>query len=294
MDTPGFDDENGRDEILDNIASWLTENCPGGHQLDGIIYLQPVSGPQMGSSPTETLAVSLSNLLGEERLEKVMLLTTKWSQVDDTLGSTREKDLMASAGIRSLMNLGASTRRFDGTSEGAGSIILQVLRMTSSHLRTLEETIEEDLLNSIRQSRPQLRQHSTDLRLNPKLQEKERLTDQKPRSERPKNDLRAMELEEQLAERKADPSRPASFEAGAISDERIPDERKTPFLLRPILYLSAVLVAPFCWASSIILIVSFKRFIGIRLRPRVPTGHRRLEWTCVCTNILFSKYMLII
>ncbi|KAH0368177.1 hypothetical protein KCU65_g4235, partial [Aureobasidium melanogenum] len=93
LDTPGFDDTNRSDtEVLSEIARILAAQYEIGVQLKGIIYLQRITDIKMSGSSMKTLQI-FQRICGETALTNVLLVTTRWSEIEESLGASREQDL---------------------------------------------------------------------------------------------------------------------------------------------------------------------------------------------------------
>ena len=93
IDTPGFDDTNRSDnEVLCEIASWLTTSYTAKIRLGGIIYLHRISDQRMQGSAKKNLFM-FKKLCGPNALKQVILATTMWDRVSDAEGKARENEL---------------------------------------------------------------------------------------------------------------------------------------------------------------------------------------------------------
>ena len=93
IDTPGFDDTNRSDnEVLCEIASWLTASYNAKIRLSGIIYLHRISDVRMQGSAKKNLFM-FRKLCGPEALKNVILATTMWDRISETEGKARENEL---------------------------------------------------------------------------------------------------------------------------------------------------------------------------------------------------------
>lgn len=95
IDTPGFDDTNRSDnEVLSELASWLTASYKASIKLSGIIYLHRITDVRMQGSAKKNLFM-FKKLCGPDALSNVILATTMWEQVTEDVGVAREKELMS-------------------------------------------------------------------------------------------------------------------------------------------------------------------------------------------------------
>lgn len=146
LDTPAFDNTYKSDaEILKEIALWLAESYSGGHQLTAILYLQRISDARLGGSALRNLAL-FEKLIGDGALKNVVFVTTMWSSVDHALGLGREMELLENPRFfGAMMERGANTARFDGTTDGAYNIIRSVSTKTTFPLAIQQEIIDKNL-----------------------------------------------------------------------------------------------------------------------------------------------------
>lgn len=93
IDTPGFDDTSRSDnEVLCEIASWLTTSYTAKIRLSGIIYLHRISDQRMQGSAKKNLFM-FKKLCGPNALKHVILATTMWDRVSEAEGKARENEL---------------------------------------------------------------------------------------------------------------------------------------------------------------------------------------------------------
>lgn len=94
MDTPGFDDTNLSDAVIaTKILEWLHSSYHSGIRLNGIVYLHSIATPRMQGSALRNLRI-FRKLCGDEGLKNVVLATTFWDEVDPSVASRREKELI--------------------------------------------------------------------------------------------------------------------------------------------------------------------------------------------------------
>ena len=146
LDTPGFDDTYKSDaEVLKGIANWLAISYVGGHRLTAIIYLHRISDYRMAGSAMRNLS-TFRKLIGDNALHNVALVTTMWDQIDHVNGAVREKALVDTPEFwGEMVRLGSIVARFDGTREGASSIVQSLLNNTTRTLNIQHEMIDERL-----------------------------------------------------------------------------------------------------------------------------------------------------
>ncbi|KAF8157122.1 P-loop containing nucleoside triphosphate hydrolase protein [Crassisporium funariophilum] len=121
VDTPGFDDTNKTDaEILAMITAWWMDTYHQHITLSGLLYFHRISDNRIGGTSLKNLDM-FKKLCGENPLEKIILMTTMWDQVDEETGATRYQDLQKD--YWSEMSERGTTARFMGTRESALSIL---------------------------------------------------------------------------------------------------------------------------------------------------------------------------
>ncbi|KAI6040115.1 hypothetical protein EDC04DRAFT_1566727 [Pisolithus marmoratus] len=122
VDTPGFDDTFMTDaQILRQIAHWLNATYKKNIKLSGVLYLHRISDNRVSGTPLRNYNM-FKELCGKENFKNVILVTTMWDEVAEEVGSAREKELQSDF-WRSMISLGSTIHRFDGTMESAWKII---------------------------------------------------------------------------------------------------------------------------------------------------------------------------
>lgn len=124
IDTPGFDDTNRSDtDVLRDISTWLSELYTEEIFLSGILYLHRISDLRMQGSGVLSIAL-LMKLCGEDCFNKVVLVTTMWEQIDETVGERRERELETTKEFwGSMMEHGSLMRRHYNNKQSALDII---------------------------------------------------------------------------------------------------------------------------------------------------------------------------
>ncbi|KFY32272.1 hypothetical protein V493_00350 [Pseudogymnoascus sp. VKM F-4281 (FW-2241)] len=93
VDTPGFGDTTISDtEILRKIAEWMRDSYDDGFLLSGIIYLHRISDDRMEGQSLKNLRM-MRKLCGTNSLKNVVLATTMWENVTESVGMERELEL---------------------------------------------------------------------------------------------------------------------------------------------------------------------------------------------------------
>lgn len=148
IDTPGFDDTKRTDaEILAEITTILTLQHETGILLKGIIYIHRISDQRFGGSAIKTLDI-FKRLCGKDALKNVVLVTSRWNDVDPQTGADRERELREKF-WSFMLGAGSKMSRFHGDRDSAvglvsqllskESIVLEIQREISSG-RTLDQT----------------------------------------------------------------------------------------------------------------------------------------------------------
>ncbi|KAF9115031.1 gTPase, IMAP member 8 [Mortierella sp. AM989] len=93
LDTPGFDDTKRSDtEILTGIAEYLMNLYKANYRISGIIYLHSIADTRMRGSSYKNLQM-FSKLCGEQSYHNSVMLTGRWSSIDQSLAEDRENQL---------------------------------------------------------------------------------------------------------------------------------------------------------------------------------------------------------
>ncbi|KAJ9602758.1 hypothetical protein H2200_012538 [Cladophialophora chaetospira] len=95
-DTPGFDDSSmSNEEVTRKILQWLELSYRSGIRLNGIIYIHDIRKPRVQGSAYKNMRL-FNQLCGEGALENVILATSFWDQVTESVGAQRELELKTS------------------------------------------------------------------------------------------------------------------------------------------------------------------------------------------------------
>ena len=134
IDTPGFNDDDLNDsDILLDISRCLKTDVP----LSGILYLHPISDSRMGGTGKRNLEL-LRNLVGQDNMGNVKLITTKWRGVTPEEGKVRLDDLVLDF-WKGMISAGAQDDRYDGTGEDGKRIVRSVLKTSPKTLLFQQE-----------------------------------------------------------------------------------------------------------------------------------------------------------
>ena len=110
--------------------------------LAGLLYFHRISDNRMSGTP-------LSNLnhfqkLCENELQRVILTTTMWDEVDEETGTTRENELKEKY-WRTLINGGSSTKRFFNDRKSGIEILRPIIQGASSQRNAPQNTCDRVL-----------------------------------------------------------------------------------------------------------------------------------------------------
>ncbi|EDR05775.1 uncharacterized protein LACBIDRAFT_302488 [Laccaria bicolor S238N-H82] len=135
LDAPGFGDSyvDDHDVILRGIGTWLetmydsrdSHGLKGETKLAGIVYLYDISS-------TRTLGPTLRNfdvfqkLCGEDALKRVVLCTTKWSDIIPEEGEKRTEQLKETY-WKKMIEGGSTVREFEDSQKSAWDVIAPII-----------------------------------------------------------------------------------------------------------------------------------------------------------------------
>ena len=144
VDTPGFDDSRISDrEVLRTLVTWLESSFRAGEKLGGIIYFHRITDPRMQGSALSNLH-TFKQLCGQDWFKNVVLGTSFWGVVDETLGKEREKQLKENGNFwAGMMHHGSQVLRIPETQQEARDLIFRFAGNTASVLQSQRETVIE-------------------------------------------------------------------------------------------------------------------------------------------------------
>jgi hypothetical protein len=126
VDTPGFGDTYVDDaDVLRNIGFWLEAMYEGETKLAGIVYLHDISLTRMLGSTLKNLDV-FQKLCGEGALKRVVLCTTKWSDIYEEEGERRTEQLKEIY-WKEMMERGSTVCKFKDSQESARDVIASII-----------------------------------------------------------------------------------------------------------------------------------------------------------------------
>ncbi|KAI0118626.1 P-loop containing nucleoside triphosphate hydrolase protein [Nemania sp. FL0031] len=140
IDTPGFDDTSRGDaEILGEIAKLLAVQFALGFELKGIIYIHRITDNRYTGSAVKTFEV-FKRICGERAMENVILVTSRWNEVEESTGASREHELRDSFWAY-MLGRGSSLSRYHGDRESAWAIASQLLLKEAVMLQIQDEMV---------------------------------------------------------------------------------------------------------------------------------------------------------
>ncbi|KAL9085634.1 MAG: hypothetical protein Q9165_007535 [Trypethelium subeluteriae] len=143
IDTPGFDDTKRSDsEILDEIARILACQYQLGVQLKGVVYMHRITDLRYGNSAVKTFEIC-KRICGEDALKNVLLVNSRWDQVDEVTGAKREKQLREEFWSY-MFNRGSNIGRYHGSRESAQSLVSQLISKDSVTLELQKELVDQN------------------------------------------------------------------------------------------------------------------------------------------------------
>jgi hypothetical protein len=142
VDTPGFDDSKRSDsDILTEISRLLAFQYEAGLSLKGVIYLHRITDIRYQGSSVKTLNI-FQKICGKNALKNVMLVTTRWNEVEESIGASRERELRDQFWKYMLGN-GSTMMRYYGDEDSALTIASQLLSKSTIILDLQRELVDE-------------------------------------------------------------------------------------------------------------------------------------------------------
>ncbi|KAF2200939.1 P-loop containing nucleoside triphosphate hydrolase protein [Delitschia confertaspora ATCC 74209] len=142
IDTPGFDDTTRTDsEILTEIARILSCQYQLGVELKGVIYIHRITDIRYSRSSVKTFDI-FKKICGERALKNVLLITSRWDDVSQTVGSDRERQLKERFWAY-MLSRGSNISRFHGDRDSAVGLVSQLLMKETVVLELQEELVDK-------------------------------------------------------------------------------------------------------------------------------------------------------
>jgi hypothetical protein len=147
VDTPGFDDSHrGDDEILEEIAKYLTVQFQLGLRLKGIVYLHPITQTRMTGHDRQYLEL-FKRLCGEHTFQNIKLVTTMWDRIiptEEGMAFSRDRDIRETCWSM-MEERGSEIISFDGSSEMAQTIIYSLASQEAVVLQIQSEMCQRGM-----------------------------------------------------------------------------------------------------------------------------------------------------
>lgn len=142
IDTPGFDDTERTDsEILTEIARLLSAQYELGVELKGVIYIHRITDVRYSRSSVKTFEI-FKKICGQNALNNVLLITSRWTEVDPATGADRERQLKDKFWAY-MLGHGSNISRFHGDRPSAVSLVSQLLQKETVVLQLQKELVDE-------------------------------------------------------------------------------------------------------------------------------------------------------
>ncbi|KAI2469166.1 P-loop containing nucleoside triphosphate hydrolase protein [Annulohypoxylon bovei var. microspora] len=143
LDTAGFGDTASEGEtVLERIMSWLHRSYGNKKFLTGLIYMHDIQDTQIWHSSVKSVKL-LRKITGQERMNSVILLTTKWDSFDnyDQLG--KEANIRKYFSWRGMTSGGATVMKHDGSVNSAERVVLSLLNKRPPAPNLREQMVED-------------------------------------------------------------------------------------------------------------------------------------------------------
>ncbi|KAI0517988.1 P-loop containing nucleoside triphosphate hydrolase protein [Xylaria bambusicola] len=142
IDTPGFDDTDRKDaDILGEIAKLLTSQFALGFELKGIIYIHRITDNRYAGSAIKTFEV-FKRICGEKAMANVVLVTSRWDEVGEPVGASREHELRERFWAY-MLGHGSGLNRYHGDRDSARAIASQLLLKDTVVLQIQDEIVNK-------------------------------------------------------------------------------------------------------------------------------------------------------
>ena len=176
VDTPGFDDlSTGKSdlEVLKMVNNWLKSTYVFVHpseslitqlkhyfyfvsrygkdmKLGGLLYFHRISDNRRTDTPLKILGM-FEELCGKNTLQKVILTTTMWDEVDQETGETREGELRSTY-WRPMLQRNSTINRFMRTRESAFTVIDPLIEAANIRFSALLQQELKDMRKKLSSS----------------------------------------------------------------------------------------------------------------------------------------------
>ena len=159
VDTPGFNDTyNTEFQVLTKLADWLGSVYRDGRKLTGLIYLHSIAKSRMTGTSKLNLSM-FQKICGEESYQNLVLCTTFWDSVDQSVGEKRESQLLERMDHwGGMIQKGAMTERIHDYSDPTSrhvllrfaekkEVVLTIQKEMVDDNQTLEQTAAGQVVN---------------------------------------------------------------------------------------------------------------------------------------------------
>ncbi|KIK14127.1 hypothetical protein PISMIDRAFT_17525 [Pisolithus microcarpus 441] len=144
VDTPGFDDTHKSDlQILESISDWLNKTYKQGTLLSGILYFHRISDNRMAGTPLKNLRV-FQKLCGNKAMSQVILVTTMWDEVDESVGNERLEELEGNY-WKVMIAQGSTTYCYRNTLESSQLLLSQLVERKRREVRLQKQIANKNL-----------------------------------------------------------------------------------------------------------------------------------------------------
>ena len=126
---------------MTDISRLLAAQYEAGVSLKGVIYLHRITDVRYQGSSLKALNI-FKKICGQLALKNVLLVTTRWNEVDEAVGASREKQLREDFWAYMLSN-GSTMTRFHGTKDSAMVIVSELMSKQTIVLELQRELIDE-------------------------------------------------------------------------------------------------------------------------------------------------------
>ncbi|KAI6107644.1 P-loop containing nucleoside triphosphate hydrolase protein [Pisolithus croceorrhizus] len=142
VDTPGFDDTKKSDlQILESISDWFNKSYKKGTSPSGILYFHRISDNRMAGTPLKNLRV-FKKLCGNKVMPHVVLVTTMWDEVDESVGDERFQELKDNY-WRPMILQGSTTYRYRNTLKSAEELLLQLVERKRREIASQKQSADK-------------------------------------------------------------------------------------------------------------------------------------------------------
>ncbi|TDL14532.1 hypothetical protein BD410DRAFT_809657 [Rickenella mellea] len=144
VDTPGFGDSSLSDtSVLRLIARHLKTSYKAGVKLTGVIYMHRISDSSFPSGPESNFRM-FQELCGADHLKHVVILTTRWENVEMQVALERERQLKTNQTLfKPMIGCGAHMMRYDNVLASAQGVLDYLLEKDTVVLCIQRQLIKE-------------------------------------------------------------------------------------------------------------------------------------------------------